>query len=89
MKASTVKAKTASPAGIAKNSESTAKALEALEGEQAATEVDLEEAFLAGIAEALANLSPGKATDLRDKGYLGKHHVPALAREVQFVVSGY
>ena len=61
----------------------------ALAGEQAVTEVDPEAAFLAGIAEALANLSPGKATDLRDKGYLGKHHVPALAREVQFVVSGY
>ena len=66
-----------------------AKGHTALAGEQPPEAMDPEQAFLAGIAEALANLSPEEATDLLEKGYLGKHQVPALASKVQLRILGY
>ncbi len=60
----------------------------ALADEQVSTETDPEAAFVAGIAEALAGLSYKEALDLLEKGYLGKHHVPALAVKVQLDVLG-
>lgn len=61
----------------------------ALAGEQAATEIDPEAAFLAGIAEALANLNFEESTDLREKKYLSTNQVFALPQQTQLEWSGY